>query len=58
MERNCKKKIGKKKDENCRRKTMKEIAGGRRIAGKKERWKGKPRIFKKWLTFWALLHES
>ena len=33
---------------------MKEIAGGRRI--RKERWKGKPGIFEKWLTLWALLY--
>ena len=28
----------------------------KKFAEKRKRWKGKPEIFKKWLTLWALLH--
>ena len=49
MERNRRKEREKKKD---------EIVGEDESRGRIDKWKGKPGIFKKWLTLWALLHGS
>ena len=44
----------KEEKQNHKRKTKQQEEGESR--GREERWKGKPKIFKKWLTLWTLLH--
>ena len=45
-----KRKRGKNKDEIAGEEHRRQNRGGRRIARKKESWKGKSGIFKKWLN--------